>query len=200
MLLVIVLCGVASAKPKTYRYRSYYSMLYAGPRTERVAMFTLVRDGDKATLTVEKSSRGVAAEWKVEPVVVYEGSAADTTNGGLRLELATEDGKQIVDTCKASTLRVGGATAVLVPSKDNSECNSILEWSPRKTTKVPVLECTVEARDSDDDPVIPRIVTFGPEPGIEAIAINDDCAMQGSGFRKIKSPATIAPSRGKAWR
>ena len=153
-----------------YQFRMVYSCHACGPEVDRVTTYTLERTHDDAVLTIDGK--------------VFRGRAMDTVQHGLRLELAADDGTSYVATCKRTKLAVGRADAVMVPDPEASECNSPTVWAPRATTKMTVYQCALPS-DDGGDPVIPRVMYLAAGPGIEAVAVNDDCALQGTGFRRI---------------
>jgi hypothetical protein len=65
---------------------------------------------------------------------------------------------------------------------------------PARTGKVEALRCGVS---ETDDPTADRMeeMAFTAEPGVEFLAINDDCIMQGGGCRRIARDGSVANVR-----
>ena len=61
------------------------------------------------------------------------------------------------------------------------------KFAPAATKKVEVLSCK---HPDFDAPMI-----FGRAPGIEYLHVNDDCNMQGGGYRAIAADGSVAPVR-----
>jgi hypothetical protein len=107
---------------------------------------------------------------------------------GATLELAGMNRDFSTQTCKRTKLDVAAATAVRVPVPRVTECGNQGMWLPNKTKKVDALLCT---HDPDD----PNQIGLAAAPGIEWLYVNDDCVMQGGGWRSIPKDGSVMRAR-----
>jgi hypothetical protein len=200
LLLCIGTSASADPKARTLRYRSVFSTrlpLSGKQLPERVVTYELVIDGAAATLTiVERGRRLGEADWKPISDRQLEGSITTQRSGAFSLDLATKEGDTMKTLCKPESLRVAKATATLRRKPNAGECEATPVWSPSTLTPTKVYTCKLAVRD-DQDPVIPASLSLAEGPGVEAVAVNDDCSLQGSGFRRALYGDTVTPVRTK---
>jgi hypothetical protein len=176
--------ALAAAPTSIFRFHSTGLVpTKTGPRLET---WTLRALADRGMVSVERMTPGENATWLPGTQSLYLGTATDD---GKTLTLALAAGTDKLSlTCTRDKLEVAAANAVRKPSaKKKSECGDTGAWSPAKTKSLAVLSCK-DARY--DAPMI-----FGPAPGIEYLFVNDDCVMQGGGYRQIAPDGAIAPVR-----
>jgi len=169
-----------------------------------VETFTLQRVGDDALLTVEsvraENSGDKIGKWSKLSLVQYLGTA--TTDGDVTtIKVSNKPLSQDL-TCKKEKVDVAAATAVRArdPKWAGQECGDPGRWEPAATSKVEVLHCVPTPAPSDDGPDEPAAtdhLAFAPGAGVEWLYVNDDCVIQGGGWRKIGPKSAIAPVRGK---
>lgn len=161
---------------------------------------TLQRFEDKGLLTVE---RQISKSSTFEPVVGpfeaptirrYLGTAV-TTGKTTRFTLE-EGGEKIVLECAMGPVQVAAATAVRARSRQ-SECGDRGKWQPLATKRVEALRCGID--DSPIEPMFPpdrrEEMAFTAAPGIEFLFVNDDCVIQGGGYRFVPGGGGVGPIR-----
>jgi hypothetical protein len=176
--------AVAAAPPSVFRF--YSTGLVPTKTGPRLETWTLRHAGDRGMVLVER--------------MAPDGEAFEPASKTLYLGTATDDGKtltltlaagtdQLALACKREKLAIAGATAVRKPHKKGKykECGDPGRWVPDKTKSVEVLQC----KHPDFDAPMP----FAAAPGVEYLYVNDDCQMQGGGYRAIATDAAIAPVR-----
>jgi len=152
---------------------------------------TLQRLGDRALVTVD-----------IREQKLRIGDTAPPAFGPpvRRTFLGTFDGKQLVYAdggetitlpCATKTVRVASATAVRVPEGKGSCEGDQGEWKPGKTRAQKALVCGEMASEMD------AAYTFvePPAPAIEYLWVNDDCVMQGGGYRDVPKDGSITSPR-----
>lgn len=155
--------------------------------------YTLQIAGAQALLVV-KGERGVPEKGDLlgvritrwDPVTTRQLLGTATVTGATTT-LVFGDIKLTCTAGKHAVARAGAVRAPSPPAK-NSECGDTGRFIPATTTKVDAFRCKTP------DDVDPSFV-FAAAPGIEWIFVNDDCAMQGGGWRQIASDGSIAPFR-----
>jgi hypothetical protein len=169
-------------------FRFYATGLVAAKSGHRLETWTLRALADRGVVSVERKLPGENDSWLPGTQSLYLGTATDDGKT-LTLTLAAGTDKLAL-TCTRDKLEVATANAVRKPRAKKSktdECGDTGVWSPAKTKSLAVLSCK-DARY--DAPMI-----FGPAPGIEYLVVNDDCKMQGGGYRQIAPDGAIAPVR-----
>jgi hypothetical protein len=192
-------------------FRRYYTGMIARPT---LVTYTLRRHGTAALLTVETRDgeraippgprlldRYTIGAWTLASTVRYLGSTA--RDGAL--SLATLDGRETLQlTCKPHRVAVARADAVRrkgVPPKGGCE-GEVGRFVPGASTRATVLYCFSAPPldgtpgDSDWNGYQDDIhLALAPEPGIEWLYVNDDCDMQGGGFRWIPKDGSVGKER-----
>lgn len=170
-----------------------------------VETFTLQRVGDRALLTVEsvraENDGDKIGTWAKLSLVQYLGTA--TTVGDVTTIKVSNRPLSQDFTCKKEKVDVAAATAVRGrdPKWAGKECGDPGRWEPAATSKVEVLHCVPTPAPSDDGPEEPAATDhlgFATGTGVEWLYVNDDCVIQGGGWRKVGANNAIAPVRGKS--
>lgn len=167
--------------------------------------FILQRLGDRALLSVEtlraENTGGKIGKWEKLSVIQYLGSM--TTEGDV-IKIKFSNKPLTLDwTCKKTKVDVAGAKAVRArdPKWKGKECGDPGSWQPAATQKVEVLQCTPDPAPSDDptpaEPDPTENLAFSAPPGIEWLYINDDCVIQGGGWRRVDAKASVGEVRAK---
>lgn len=176
--------ALAAAPPSVFRFYSTGLVpTKGGPRLET---WTLRHTGDRGMVLVERMAPD-GDGWKPATTTLYLGTAADD---GKTLTLALAAGTdKLALACTRDKLAVAAATAVRKPHKKGKykECGDPGRWVPDKTKSIDVLQC----KHPDFEAPMP----FAAAPGVEYLVVNDDCQMQGGGYRAIGKDAAIAPVR-----
>lgn len=169
-----------------------------------VETFTLQRVGDRALLTVEsvraENAGDKIGKWVKLSLVQYLGTA--TTDGDvITIKVSNKPLSQDL-TCKKEKVDVAAATAVRGrdPTWAGKECGDPGRWEPAATSKVEVLHCVPTPAPSDDGPDEPAATDhlgFAAGQGVEWLYVNDDCVIQGGGWRKVGATSAIAAVRAK---
>ena len=176
---------LAAAPPSVFRF--YSTGLVPTKTGPRLETWTLRHTGERGMVLVERMAPDGDA-WKPASTTLYLGSATDDGKT-LTLTLAAATDKLAL-ACKREKLAIAAATAVRKPHKKGKykECGGDPgRWVPDKTKSIEVLQC----KHPDFDAPMP----FAPAPGVEYLLVNDDCLMQGGGYRAIGNDAAIAPVR-----
>ena len=177
---------LAAAPASVFRF---YSTGLVPTRTgPRLETWTLRTAGDRGVVQVERMAHGDGDTWTLASTSLYLGTATDD---GKTLTLALAAGTdKLALACTREKLPVAAATAVRKPHPKGKykECGGDPgRWSPDKTKSIAVLQCKHPAFDAP--------MPFAPAPGVEYLLVNDDCQMQGGGYRAIGAGAAIAPVR-----
>ena len=152
---------------------------------------TLQRVGDRALVTVDIRETPLRLDGKPPPPF---GPPVRRTF------LGTFDGKQLVYAdggetitlpCTTQTVRVAAATAVRIREGKGGCEGDRGKWSPAKTRAQKALVCGDMSSELDPS------YTFvePPAPAIEYLWVNDDCSMQGGGYRDVPPDGSIHPGR-----
>jgi hypothetical protein len=180
-----------------------YRELQTGAITQRhtLAIYRLHRKGERAALLVEEreaTSPDPFAEridnFTTTSFRLYQGTVAMR---GRAQTFTLADGAEKLDLpCRLATIAVASASAFREPSARSAdeECGDRGKFRPPGTRRVEVLSCLPFAKD-DPDPDRKEQLAFAPEPGIEFLYVNDDCSMQGGGYRAIAPGGAIASIR-----
>lgn len=175
---------LAAAPAQVFRF--YSTGLAPSKDGGRFETWTLRTHGDRGMVRVERMRPGDNGTWIPNTQTLYLGTATDDGKT-LTVTLASATDKLSL-TCTRDKLDVAAANAVRRPSaKNKQECGDTGAWSPAKTKSVGVLSCK--------DPRYDAPMMFGAAPGIEYLYVNDDCVMQGGGYRQIAADGAIAPVR-----
>jgi len=102
-----------------------------------------------------------------------------------------DDGKAFSLTCVTKSVAVAGATAVRVREGKRGCEGDQGKWKPGATRKAKALVCG--DMTSEMDPSFTFVAPPGPD--IEYVWVNDDCSMQGGGYRDVPKDGSIAPVR-----
>lgn len=181
-----------------------YRELQTGAIRQRhtLAIYRLHQLGDRAVLLVEereaKSSDPFAERIDDFTTRSFKLYAGTVVTRGRRVTLALADGADKLDLpCKRTILAVAGAGAFRAPSSRparGEECGDRGSFRPAATKRVEVLSCLPFDKD-DPDPDRKEQLAFAPDPGIEFVFVNDDCDMQGGGYRAIDPGGAVASVR-----
>jgi hypothetical protein len=61
-------------------------------------------------------------------------------------------------------------------------------WRPRATQTIDVLRCEASDRTLNDHGQFgSTTLQLAPLPGVESVFVNDDCVLQGGGYRRMSS-------------
>jgi hypothetical protein len=164
---------------------------------------TLQRSESEALLTVETSitrnEMGPLRE-SLGPLgtpTVRRFAGTVKTEGKLSIFELEDGGEAMRLECEMGVLRVAGATAVR-ERVGLGGCNGDRgRWIPDATKRVPALRCGID-RDPPDpnyEPDRREQMAFVASPGIEFLWVNDDCSMQGGGYRFVPTDRSVHPFR-----
>jgi hypothetical protein len=126
------------------------------------------------------------------PATVRRFSGTVRTVGTLTtFELA--DGADVLSLeCEMGSVRVASATAVREREGRNQCEGDRGRWVPAATKPVRALRCGI---DREPDPVFKpdrlEKMAFLEAPGLEFLWVNDDCAMQGGGYRLVPADESV---------
>jgi hypothetical protein len=193
-------------------YRDYSTGMVA-PTQGHPVQYTLQRHGDEALLIIERldahptdiighSPMSAMDPPSPRPTANNADRTADTdarsfklgtitTNGATSTITFNDDDEPLV--CTPGKVRVAGATAGRAGDRSKEpDCGFRGRWVPATLRTIEVLRCNLL-----DDPDVDHAeeYAFAPAPGIEFLYINDDCDMQGGGYRAIAKDGAIAPPR-----
>lgn len=180
-------------------------------RTVPLMQYDLREAQDKALLTVTALGPDVKAFKKLKPVwsrryVGERVEASQTTTLYLHALDALAEGAYFLDddaktmevSCTKSQLSIAAADAVLVPkisaTSAETECgDSSAVWQPSKLRERSAYVCFVTHMNGKtlEDGSQPSIV-FTPDQSIERVEVNNDCMMQGGGYRLVPSATQVA--------
>jgi hypothetical protein len=160
-------------------------------KNQKLTTFTLSFDGVRASLrtqpqTLKGSETGT--EWLSDPEETFVGTLIRADANSMTIDLAVKEGTMSLQ-CSRSSVQVARANAVRIPNpKFTDECGDEGIWFPAKTTKKSGWKCESEG------PLWLGLFLADP-PGIEHLFVNDDCAMQGGGYRLVESSGKVFPVR-----
>lgn len=165
---------------------------------QRLTTYTLRRLGTQALWTEQTQSApaslrgGVVGAWSPISTKTFVGSV-ELERTGLRLKL--QHGTERVElSCHAGSISVAGATAVRARTPGKGACEGDRgRWQPAGLTKVDALRCGPLPKGSDPDRTDEHV--FTPSPGTEFLFVNDDCVIQGGGYRSVAADGSVAPVR-----
>ncbi len=124
--------------------------------------------------------------WGTPTTTRYQGTL---TNGQLELTIGSE---AVSLACVEKTVAVAPAEAHRARNPKLGGCEGDTgHWVPGATHKVKALVCGDPS--SEIDPSFTFVAPPGPE--IEWVYVNDDCVMQGGGYRDVPNDGTIASPR-----
>lgn len=183
--------------PKPWVFRKVSTGMIVTPRRWTS---TLRRNGDRASFrgVVE----GAPSDWGAGHAVAWSLIRSDTFVGTSHrdqqrtvFELASATGAQLRLTCRPDRLTVHRAGANLVRTPNfRDECGDTGVWRPPATQTVNILTCVASDPSLDPQQRHERdlghwgqfggtTVDLAPAPGVEALSVNDDCILQGGGYR-----------------
>jgi hypothetical protein len=148
----------------------------------KVWIWTLRVEGDDVRMSKRELS-GPGHESLTESAGPESWSGhAKQERSGLTLELSNSE-ERLTLSCKKATIAVASHDAVRVRDENfDGECGNRGRWAPQAVHDVEALRC----RYADDT------LAFVDAPGVEELEVNDDCVMQGRGFRAIAEDGAIA--------
>lgn len=159
--------------------------------------YTLRRLGTQAVLTELTQSavapiKGPTGPFGPGETRTFVGSVE---SDGAKVRLKLQHGTEQLDlSCRAGSVSAASATAVRVRTPGIGSCGGDRgQWSPRAVTSVAALRCGPLPKGSDPDRTDEYV--FAASPGVEFLFVNDDCVIQGGGYRLVASDASIAPTR-----
>ena len=153
---------------------------------------TLQRAGDRALITIDVREQKLLLNGKPPPPFgpPTRRTLVGTFDGK---QLVYEDGGETITLpCATKTVAVAAATAVRVRETNDGGCiGDRGKWKPGKTRKQKALVCGDMSSEMDPS------YTFvePPAPAIEYLWVNDDCSMQGGGYRDVPTDGSIASPR-----
>lgn len=171
-------------------------------RQSTLTTWTLRRDGGQALLTIDEQVSATRMSedlgpWSAPTTRTFLGAAkTERTKTTFTLSDGTETRTLV---CSPSAVSAAGATAVRRPGRrkpGQEECGDQGTWAPARRHLVNVLRCRDAAEDDTDDGESgDPDLRFARAPGIEFLYVNDDCSMQGGGWRDIPKDGSVAPPR-----
>lgn len=193
---------LASAPAWIYRTFSTGMIRRGGEQPHQLATYTLRRHDGRALLTLETKTAGSGGDglgsigpWSREPTKTYVGTVEGS---GTALKLVLRQGSETLEMpCIAGKLAVAAAGAVrrpLLPS--TNRCTDRGRWVPAATKQVDALRCSPFSKDEQSlEPDRKERFVFAAEPGVEFLYVDDDCTMEGGGYRAIAKDGAIAKPR-----
>ncbi|HEY5920390.1 MAG TPA: hypothetical protein VIV11_01910 [Kofleriaceae bacterium] len=174
--------------------------------TQTHETFTLQFAGGEALLRVAKrhaksSLDDVMSEprgWSEPELQQYIGTIKED---GDVVTIAVEGNDKIDWKCKRTKVAAARADAVRgrTPGSGGEECGDTGRWVPATTKQVPVIRCIPFAEPKPNDPdgagEVWEKLAFAEDPGIEWLHVNDDCVIQGGGWRLVAPDRAIAKVR-----
>lgn len=174
------------------------SLMTGQIRASAVLTFaTLNRIDDRAMLTLEVQTAvthlgdDALEPWTAKAVTRRYMGAVVTAAGVTTFNLF--DGTEhLTLACKPTKVAVAKATAVRKRDPKKESCTGDQgHWVPAQTTKADALVCG----DPSDELDPGYAFTDPAAPAIEWVYVNDDCIMQGGGYRAIAADGSFAPFR-----
>lgn len=168
--------------------------------TSTLVTRTLQRFEDRALLTVETQTSSAnnfnpdIGPFGAKAVRRFVGTVAED---GKRLTFELADAQESMKLiCEMGTVKVAPASAVRRPSKPPG-CNGDRGgWLPSTTKAVEALRCGIfPAPDPRDQVDRLEDMAFAAAPGVEFLYVNDDCVMQGGGYRFIPPDGSVRAIR-----
>jgi hypothetical protein len=121
--------------------------------------------------------------WSAPKVKRYSGMMTDT-----KLDIASID-DEIHLPCKVQTVKVAAATATRKRQGKGGCEGDTGRWVPAATRTMKITVC------GDPTDELEPSFTFAPGNGVEWVYINDDCSMQGGGYRDVPNDGSIVSPR-----
>lgn len=197
------------AKAPRWIFRDYATGRVA-PTPGHPIQYTLQRHGERALLTIEHlAAHPTDADHLASPTAgppLPRAQDAGTDAPGVRTQrlgtVATNGASSTITfdndeplACVTGRLRVAASNARRAGYQGKEpDCGYTGRWVPSTLRTVAVLRCNVR---EDPDGGRAEDYAFAPAPGIEYLYINDDCEMQGGGYRAIAQDGSVAPPRAK---
>jgi hypothetical protein len=180
--------------------------LHGGAAQNQLETLTLEWHGMNATLVIEERSADFTRDTEIGP---WRAGRTRRLTGRVEMkgrviafdfrgDRGGEDA--IAFPCVRDSIEAAAATAVRKPSPASEECGDTGRWVPAATTRISILRC----RQIDaDGSLIPgdeewdhyATLAFARGPGVEWLHVNDDCIMQGGGWRAVPTDGSIAAPR-----
>lgn len=169
--------------------RSFYTGFIRGKAVHTTATLQVV--GDRALVTVIIREQPVLLDGKPPPpwgppitehyLGTFDGAQLVYTHGAETVTLP----------CSTKTVRVAAASAVRVREGKRGCEGDQGKWKPGTTRAQKALVCGDVTSEMDPS------YTFvePPAPAIEYLWVNDDCSMQGGGYRDVPKDGSIASPR-----
>ncbi|MEW6434967.1 MAG: hypothetical protein AB1730_25995 [Myxococcota bacterium] len=161
------------------------------PGPERVSRWWLRLDGGVATLAYEEEMRPKhgpgAGEWRCSEATTVQGAV---TRSGTKLTLTFGT---LVAVCEESSLSLPPANAKRdpkpLPQREYEEGCDRYRWATKVRVKTKALVCTGQLP-------LDALSVFGPPPGIERLALENDCmdASAREALRLVPADGGIAPA------
>jgi len=182
--------------------RLVYRSLNAGAIVAQATLMThtLQRFENQALLTVE--TQKAPSDIIPGPVVGRFGVPTTrrfigtSTTIGKKIAFELADASETLKLeCEMGTVQVAAATAVRDYYKGGCDGDRG-HWVPGAMKRAEALRCgTRAAGDASHEPDRLEEMAFAPAPGIEFLYVNDDCVMQGGGYRFVAADASVAAIR-----
>ena len=158
---------------------------------------TLNRVDDRAMLTLEVQTavthlRDDALDPWTAKAVSRRYTGAEVTAAGVTTFNLFDGTDHLTLACKPTKVAVAKATAVRKRDPKKESCTGDQgHWVPAPTMKANALVC-----GDPGDELAPGYAFTAPDaPAIEWVYVNDDCVMQGGGYRAIAADGSFAPFR-----
>ncbi len=163
---------------------------------------TLQRFEDQALLTVLEQTVNNSSEmtpthlkpFGAPTIRRFVGSV--TTKGKRTTFYLADAGEKVTLECEMGNVNAAAATAVRASSRKGG-CNGDRgHWVPSTMKRVEALRCGIEREAASiDSPDRREEMAFAASPGIEFLFVNDDCVMQGGGYRFVPPDSAVGPIR-----
>jgi len=184
---------LTSAKP--WIARRYMTGMIRGSTPHET--FLLQRAGTKALVTREvrmptqwKRGKGLENEvtaWRLESSTQLLGTIEEK---GTKVTLSVANGTDKLElSCKKTKVAAARPDAMRGRSPKYSECGDTGRWVPASTKQVAVIKCDPPEDDSWNQ------LAFAAAPGVEWLHVNDDCVIQGGGWRQVPVDGAIKHPR-----
>jgi hypothetical protein len=181
--------------------RLVYRSLDTGMLNARSTLVTrtLQRFEDQALLTVlsqtsdSSTSEPVLGPFGAPAIRRYLGTA--TTRGDTTTFSLVDGADKLTLECSMGHVQVAAATAVRKPVGGGQCDGDRGRWQPRATKRVAALRCGIHLPSPDYPADRDEDMAFTAPPGIEFLFVNDDCVMQGGGYRLMPPDGGVGAIR-----
>ena len=160
-------------------------------RFENQALLTVLEQ------TVNNSSEMTPTHLKPFGAPTIRRFVGSVTTKGKRTTFDLADaGEKVTLECEMGNVNAAAATAVRASSRKGG-CNGDRgHWVPSTMKRVEALRCGIEREAASiDSPDRREEMAFAAPPGIEFLFVNDDCVMQGGGYRFVPPDSAVGPIR-----